>query len=94
MEGTRGDIHVIRSSDPTQLEAPVELRRDNRKVGYGQRNTAFEDSFVRATQNFISACHGEDDPLLGLGEARQLLLLTLAYLESSRRGRPVNLQQG
>ncbi len=93
VEGTRGDIHVIRSSDPTQLEAPVELRRDNRKVDYGQRNTAFEDSFVRATQNFIGACRGEDDPLLGLGEARQLLLLTLAYLESSRRGRPVNLQQ-
>ncbi len=94
VEGTRGDIHVIRSSDPTQLEAPVELRRDARKVHYGQRNTAFEDSFVRATQNFISACRGEDEPLLGLGEARQLLLLTLAYLESSKQGRAVNLQQG
>ena len=93
VEGTRGDIHIIRSSDPTQLEAPVELRRDNRKVHYGQRNTAFEDSFVRATENFISACHGEDEPLLGLGEAHQLLLLTLAYLESSKRGRSVELQQ-
>jgi len=93
VEGTRGDIDIIRSSDPTQLEAPVELRRDSRKVNYGQRNTAFEDSFIRATENFISACHGEDEPLLGLGEARQLLLLTLAYLESSRRGRSVNLQQ-
>ncbi len=94
VEGTRGDIHIIRSSDPTQLEAPVELRRDSRKVDYGQRNTAFEDSFIRATKNFIGACLGDDDPLLGIGEARQLLLLTLAYLESSRQGRPVNLQQG
>ena len=92
VEGTRGDIEIIRSSDPTQLESPVTLRRSSRKVDYGQRNTAFEDSFVRATQNFISACHGEDEPLLGLGEARQLLLLTLAYLESSRQGRSVNLK--
>ena len=94
VEGTRGDVQIIRSSDPTQLEAPVTLRRDARKVDYGQRNTAFEDSFVRATQNFISACLGEDEPLLGMGEARQLLLLTLAYRESARQGRPVNLKQG
>lgn len=94
VEGTRGDIHIIRSSDPTQLEAPVELRRDSRKVHYGQRNTAFEDSFMRATKNFISACRGEDEPLLGLGEARQLLLLTLAYFKSSEQGRAVSLQQG
>ncbi len=94
VEGTRGHINIIRSSDPTQLEAPVELRRDNRKVAYGQRNTAFEDSFVRATRNFIGACRGEDEPLLGPNEARQLLLLTLAYLESTRRGKTVNLQHG
>lgn len=92
--GTRGDIHIIRSSDPTQLESPVELRRDSRKVCYGQKNTAFEDSFVRATSNFIGSCLGEDEPLLGVNEARQLLLLTLAYLESSRRGRAVTLQHG
>lgn len=93
VEGTRGDIEIIRSSDPTQLESPVTLRRSSRKVNYGQRNTAFEDSFIRATQNFIGACHGKDEPLLGLGEARQLLLLTLAYLESSRQGRSVSLKK-
>jgi predicted dehydrogenase len=92
--GTRGDIHIIRSSDPTQLESPVELRRDSRKVFYGQKSTAFEDSFVRATRNFIGACLGEDDPLLGGEEAQQLLMLTRAYHESSRRGRAVNLQHG
>lgn len=92
--GTRGDIHIIRSSDPTQLESPVELRRDSRKVFYGQKSTAFEDSFVRATRNFISACVGEDDPLLGGAEAHQLLMLTRAFDESSRRGRAVNLQHG
>ncbi|MFP4598221.1 MAG: Gfo/Idh/MocA family protein [Persicimonas sp.] len=92
--GTRGDIHIIRSSDPTQLESPVELRRDSRKVFYGQKSSAFEDSFVRATRNFIGACLGQDDPLLGGAEAQQLLMLTLAYHESSRRGRAVNLQHG
>ncbi|MBA2663448.1 MAG: Gfo/Idh/MocA family oxidoreductase [Bradymonadaceae bacterium] len=92
--GSRGDIHIIRSSDPTQLESPVELRRDSRKVCYGQKSSSFEDSFVRATRNFIGACLGEDDPLLGPNEARQLLLLTLAYLEASRRGRAVTLQHG
>ncbi len=92
--GTRGDIHVIRSSDPTQLEAPVELRRDSRKVHYGQKSTAFDDSFVRATKNFVSACLGEDEPLLGGQEARQLLMLTQAYHEASRRGRAVELDHG
>lgn len=80
--GTRGDIDIIRSSDPTQLESPVELRRDSRKVFYGQKSTAFEDSFVRATRNFIGACLGEEEPLLGGEEAQQLLMLTRAYHES------------
>jgi len=92
--GTRGDIHIIRSSDPTQLESPVELRRDSRKVFYGQKSTAFEDSFVRATRNFIGACLGECEPLLGGEEAQQLLMLTRAYHESSRRGRAVLLEHG
>lgn len=92
--GTRGDLHIIRSSDPTQLESPVELRRDSRKVFYGQKSTAFEDSFVRATRAFIDACVDGEEPLLGGQEARQLLLLTQAYHEASRRGRAVTLQHG
>lgn len=92
--GTRGEIDVVRSSDPTQLESPVELRRDSRKVYYGQKNTAFEDSFVRATRNFISACVGEEEPLLRGSEAKQLLILSLAFAESARRNRSVSLQQG
>ena len=92
--GTRGEIDIIRSSDPTQLEAPVELRRDARKVFYGQKNTAYEDSFVRATRNFVSACLGKEEPLLRGNEAKQLLILTLAYQEAARRGRAVSLQQG
>lgn len=92
--GTRGEIDVVRSSDPTQLESPVELRRDARKVYYGQKNSAYEDSFVRATRNFISACLGEEEPLLRGSEAKQLLILSLAFAESARRGRSVSLQQG
>lgn len=90
--GTRGEIEIVRTSDPTQLESPVELRRDNRKVVYGQRGTVFEDSFVRATRNFIGACLGEEDPLLHGAEAKQLLVLALAYHESAKRGRSINLQ--
>jgi len=92
--GTRGEIDIIRNSDPTQLEAPVELRRDSRKVLYGQKNTAYEDSFHRATKNFVSACLGEEEPLLKGAEAKQLLILTLAYQEAFRRGRTISLQQG
>jgi hypothetical protein len=72
----------------------VELRRDARKVYYGQKNTAWEDSFVRATRNFISACLGEEEPLLRGSEAKQLLILSLAFAESAKRGRAVSLQQG
>lgn len=94
VNGTRGDIDILRNADPAQLEAPVELRRDARKVIYGQKNTAFEDSFHRATRNFISACLGEEEPLLKANEGKQLLILTLAYQEAVRRGRAISLQAG
>lgn len=94
VSGTRGEIDVLRNSEPTLLESPVELRRDARKVYYGQKMSAFEDSFIRAVRNFIGACTGEEEPLLRGNEAKQLLILTLAYHESAKRGRAVTLQQG
>lgn len=92
--GTRGDIKVRLTSDVTSLEVPVELWRNNRRIAYGQKSTAYEDSFVRATQNFIGACLGKHEPLLCGQEAHQLLVLTLAYYESARRGRAVTLHHG
>jgi predicted dehydrogenase len=92
--GTRGEIDVLRNSEPTLLDSPVELRRDARKVYYGQKMSAFEDSFARAVRNFIRACKGDEEPLLRGNEAKQLLILTLAYHESAKRGRAVTLQQG
>jgi predicted dehydrogenase len=94
ISGTKGEIHIIRSSDPTQLESPVEVRREARKVHYGQKNTAFEDSFVRATQNFVGACLGQEEPLLRAAEAKQLLILSRAFQESARRGGSITLQKG
>ena len=94
ISGTRGDLRVVRTSDMTRIDAPVELRRNNRRVGYGQKSTTFEDSFARATQNFISACRGEEDPLLQGVEAKQLLVLTLAFAEAAKRGRAISLQHG
>ena len=92
VSGTRGDLRVLRTSDLSRMEPPVELRRSNRRVSYGQRSSAFEDSFVQATKNFISACLGEEEALLKAMEAKQLLVLTLAYAESARRGRALTLQ--
>ena len=94
ISGTRGEIDVVRNSEPTLLESPVELRRDARKVDYGQKMSAFEDSFIRAVRNFVGACTGSEEPLLRGNEAKQLLILTLAYHESAKRGRAVSLQQG
>ncbi len=94
VSGTRGEIDVMRNSEPTLLDSPVELRRDARKVFYGQKMSAFEDSFARAVRNFIGACNGDEEPLLRGNEAKQLLILTLAYHESAKRGRAVTLQQG
>ena len=94
VSGTRGDLRVVKSSDPTRPDAPVELRRSNRRVHYGQRTNAFEESFVRATKNFIDACLGEAEPLLRGAEAKQLLVLTLAYHEAAKRGRAISLKHG
>lgn len=93
VSGTRGEIRIIRSPDAGRPDAPVELRRSNRRVNYGQRTT-FEDSFIRATKNFISACLGKEEPLLRGAEAQQLLVLTLAYHEAAKRGRAISLQHG
>lgn len=90
--GTKGDIRIIRSSDLTRIDPPVELRRSNRRVSYGQKTTTFEDSFVRATQNFIGACLGQEEPLLRGTEAKQLLVLTLAFAEAAKRGKAITLQ--
>ncbi len=92
VSGTKGDLNVLRSSDSTRIEAPVELRRNNRRVSYGQKSTTFEDSFVRATKNFISACLGEEDPVLPGPEATRLLVLTLAYSEAAKRSRTISIQ--
>ena len=92
VSGTRGDLHIRRSSDSTSISHPVELFRSNRRVTYGQKSTTFTDSFVRAGQNFIGACLGEEEPLLRGGEAKQLLVLTTAYFESIKRGRDIPLQ--
>lgn len=89
--GTRGDLEVVRSSDTTQLGPRVALRRDSRRADYGQRTTAFEESFERAAKNFVSACLGEEEPLLGGLEALQLLTLTRAYQQAADHGRPVRL---
>lgn len=93
VSGTKGEIRIIRSPDTGRPDAPVELRRSNRRVNYGQR-TNFEDSFIRATQNFIGACLGQEEPLLRAAEAQQLLVLTLAYHEAAKRGRAISLQHG
>ena len=94
ISGTRGDLRVIRSSDLSRIDAPVELYRSNRCVSYGQKSSIFEDSFVRTTQNFISACLGQEEPLLRGVEAKQLLVLTLAFAEAAKRGRAITLQHG
>jgi predicted dehydrogenase len=92
--GTRGDIFVTRSPDPGRSDAPVELHRNSRKVEYSQKKDSYDQSFVRATKNFISACRGEEEPLLQAEESKQLLVLTLASEEAARSSRTVKLRQG
>ena len=94
VSGTRGSLHMVRSGDDSGTAQPLTLCRDNREVSYSQRATAFSDSFVHATKNFISACLGQEAPLLQASEAKQLLVLTLAWNESAKRGRAVTLQHG
>lgn len=92
--GTRGDLRVLRTPDPTRFDAPVELRRSGRAVQYGDMPEAYEESFSRATNNFVDACAGETTPLLRGSEAKQLLILTLAFHQSVRSGKTVSLEHG
>ena len=94
ISGTRGSLQMVRSGDDSGVAPPMVLSRNNREVSYSQRATAFADSFIHATKNFISACLGEEAPLLQASEAKQLLVLTLAWHESANRGRAVTLQHG
>lgn len=92
--GSKGDLTVRRTPDPEHYESAVCLQRDGRTVLYGQQSDAFEESFRRATRNFIGACHGSSAPLLRGSEAKQLLVLTLAFNESARHAQSVTLQHG
>lgn len=92
--GSRGDLTVYRTPDPSRYEASVRLRRGGRTVLYDQKLRAYEQSFTRATRNFIEACRGETAPLLRGTEAKQLLVLTLAFSESAKHAQSVSLQHG
>lgn len=92
--GSRGDVSIVRSPDPSRYNAAVELQRQGRTIMYSQKPRAFEQSFERATHNFIDACLGGGMPLLRGTEAKQLLVLTLAFNESAKHGQSVSLQHG
>ena len=92
--GTRGDITIYRTPDPSRYEASVRLRRSGRTVLYDQKLRAYEGSYERATKNFIDACRGDGAPLLQGSEAKQLLVLTLAFAESAKHAQSVSLQHG
>lgn len=94
LQGTRGELSLLHTSEVGTLEPHLEVVRGQRRMAYGQRSSVFEDSFARATRNFISACYGEEEPLLQGPEARQLLILATAFTESARRGRAITLQHG
>jgi len=92
--GSRGDLTIYRTPDPARYEAAVRLRRAGRTVLYDQKLRAYEQSYTRATENFIEACRGETSPLLRGSEAKQLLVLTLAFSESAKHAQSVSLQHG
>ncbi len=92
--GSRGDITIYRTPDPSRYDSSVRLRRSGRTVLYDQKLRAYEGSYTRATENFIDACRGEAAPLLHTGEAKQLLVLTLAFAESAKHAQSVSLQHG
>ena len=92
--GSRGDLTIYRTPDPSRYEASVRLRRGGRTVLYDQKLRAYEGSFQRSTENFIEACQGDGAPLLRGPEAKQLLVLTLAYAESAKHAQSVSLQHG
>ncbi len=92
VSGTRGELHIWRSPDAGLMDAPLTLRRNNQQIAHGQKRDSYGDSFTRATQSFISACLGEGEPLLRGVEARQILVLTMAYFESIKRGRAISLK--
>lgn len=92
--GSRGDITIYRTPDASRYDSSVRLRRSGRTVQYDQKLKAYEGSFQRATENFIDACLGEASPLLRGPEAKQLLVLTLAFAESAKHAQSVSLQHG
>ncbi len=94
ISGSQGNLTVRRTPSPERHDTSVRLQRDGRTVTYSQKADAYERSFKRATQNFIEAAQGAGDPLLRASEAKQLLVLTLAFNESARHAQSVTLQHG
>jgi predicted dehydrogenase len=92
--GTRGELSVLRTPDQARQEPAVVLRRDGRTVSYESEGGTYARSYRRATDNFLAACRGDKAPMLRGTEAKQLLVLALAFNESARHGQSVSLKHG
>lgn len=92
--GTRGELSIVRTPHESRQEPAVVLRRDGRTVSYDSEGEAYARSYNRAADNFLSACRGEKAPMLRGPEAKQLLVLALAFNESARHGQSVSLKHG
>ncbi|MFB6262151.1 MAG: Gfo/Idh/MocA family protein [Bradymonadaceae bacterium] len=94
ISGPKGDIAIARTSDADGTDGAVELERRGQTIVYDRAKGAFEESIDSSAGNFIDACLGHADPLLGPSEAHQLAVLALAFHESAEQGRTVTLQHG
>lgn len=97
--GTRGLMKINQVTSignaMTESEAfdPLIIVRDGKVESYDDFPNDWKNSFINATQHFISAVKGEARPILDGQTAKEILKFNLAAIQSSQKGLEIHLNE-
>jgi len=77
----------------SEVFAPLIIVRDGKVESYDDFPNDWKNSFINATQHFISAVKGEVRPILDGQTAKEILKFNLAAIQSSQKGLEIHLNE-
>lgn len=95
--GTRGIMKINQGTsignpmNKSEVFSPLVIVRDGNVESFTEFPTDWKYSFIHATQHFLNATKGEQQPVLGIKMAREILKVQLATLQSNQKEREITL---
>ena len=91
--GTRGILHITRCTGDICQGPGLRLFNGEKWIDFPEVATDWATGFEGATENFIKAIRGEEQPLLSGDQGREMLRLTMAISKSARVRREVYAEE-